>query len=111
MTKKTREQFDAWMRANVDDYQDIGSETLFECWQAAQSRNAALPPNWIKAMQLAMDICDLTPGFCHETDDGPLGKIGNLVNCQDDGQHGYALIRDALEQMSAVEEGDDCNDQ
>lgn len=33
-----RDEFEKWMADNVDDCDDIGSETLFQCWQAARAQ-------------------------------------------------------------------------
>jgi hypothetical protein len=56
------------------------------------------PDKWLKAMKLAMAICDSVPTKLHESEDPTLRNIGLLVNAHE-GVHGYAIIRDALEDM------------
>lgn len=56
-----------------------------------------------QALTLAMAICDAVPSRAHQLPDGePMKHLGKLVNHQEDtGQHGYAVIRNALVEVTA----------
>jgi hypothetical protein len=69
---------------------------------ALASRPAVDLAEIAKALKLAMDICDAVPTRAHKSDDTLLALLGRLVNCQDDGSHGYAVIRDALTHVKTI---------
>jgi hypothetical protein len=50
----------------------------------------------LRALELAMIICDSVPSNAHNSDDPILSHLGKLVNFHE-GHHGYAIIRDTLE--------------
>lgn len=55
----------------------------------------------VNALHLALAICDNVPSQLHRVgEDGWQKRLGELVNNQPDGRHGYALIRDALESVT-----------
>ena len=64
----------------------------------------AVAPIIVRALELAMAICDRVPTRWHEVGDAhPIERdIGRMVNVQPDGSHGYRLIADALSAAKAA---------
>lgn len=55
------------------------------------------------ALTHAMAICDAVPSRLHENkENSQLAHLGRLVNCQPDGSHGYAMIRDAIATIATI---------
>jgi|GEM_PF-5478039 len=72
--------------------------------QPAAQQGEAVAPIIVRALELAMAICDRVPTRWHEVGDAhPIERdIGRMVNVQPDGSHGYRLIADALSAAKAA---------